>query len=425
VLILLHLAFLVLVFVMVLYLVRHYTFSLTALYYKRGQTNFIRHGIHYRPTVSILIPALNEEAVLSRLLQRMTKLTYPKDKLQVIVIDDASTDQTGKIANEFSRMFSFIKVIHRSPKEGRRGKSNALNEGLKHASGEIVLCFDADYYPQRDIVEKLVAYFIDPEVGAVQGRVTVLNEPTSLVSRLVALERIGGYRVDQLARDDLRLIPQYGGTVGGFRRCLLESLGGWDTKVLAEDTDLTFRVVLAGYRIRYVNEAECYEEAVDSWRAYWRQRSRWAKGHMQCFFKHVWPVLKSGNLRFREKIDGLLLLSVYFVPILVGLSWVLGAFVFFLAPICWFDWFWGLLPIFAYSSVGNFALFFELGVGVYLDGRVRLGWLMPVLLLSFVVNVVVCVWALLNLCFSWVVKNDRQPCWVKTFHNGGGFNYAR
>jgi len=419
--VLLYFALVFLVSVMLVYLVRHYVFSLTALYYTRGQPHYIRHGTYYRPTVSILIPARNEETVIGRLLQRMTELMYPKDKLEIIVIDDASIDQTGRIADEFSKMYDFIKVVHRSLQEGGKGKSDALNEGLKHASSEIVLCFDADYYPQLDIVEKLVAYFIDPEVGAVQGRVTVLNESSSLVSRLVALERIGGYRVDQLARDDLRLIPQYAGTVGGFRRGLLQSLGGWDSNVLAEDTDLTFRVVLAGYKVRYVNEAECYEEAVESWRAYWRQRSRWAKGHMQCFFKHAWLLLKSGNLRVREKVDGFLLLSVYFVPSLVGLSWVLGALIYFFAPVGWFDWFWGSLPIFTYSSVGNFALFFELGVGVYLDGRVRLGWLMPLLLLSFVVNVVVCVWALLNLCFSRVVRNGKGHVWVKTLHNGGGF----
>jgi len=416
----LYFAFVFLVFVMLVYLVRHYTFSLAALYYNRGQPHFIRHGMCYRPKVTILIPARNEERVVGRLLQRITELSYPKDKLQIVVIDDGSTDHTGGIVDEFSKMYSFIKVVHRSPKDGGKGKSDALNEGLKHASGEIVLCFDADYSPQLDIVEKLVAYFIDPEVGAVQGRVTVLNESASLVSRLVALERIGGYRVDQLARDDLRLVPQYGGTVGGFRRSLLESLGGWDSNVLAEDTDLTFRVVLAGYRVRYVNEAECYEEAVEDWRAYWCQRSRWAKGHMQCFFKHVGPLLKSGNLRFREKLDGFLLLSIYFVPIFVGLSWLLGAFIFFFAPVGWFDWFWGLLPVFAYSSVGNFALFFELGVGVYLDGRVRLGWLMPLLIVSFVVNVVICVWAFLNLCFWRVMRNGRRHFWVKTLHNGGG-----
>ena len=166
--------------------------------------------------------------------------------------------------------------------------------------------------------------FVDPKVGAVQGRVVVLNEPQNIVTRLVALERIGGYRVDQEARDILGLITQFGGTVGGFRRSILKSLGGWDESVLAEDTDLTFRVYLAGYKIRYGVDAECYEEAVDNWKSYWRQRYRWAKGHMQCFFKHSWNVLTSKKLTWKEKIDGLMLLSIYFMPILVLLSLFIG-----------------------------------------------------------------------------------------------------
>jgi len=407
-----------LVVVMLFYLVRHYIFSLTALYSQNGQTHYTLHGLSFRPTVSILIPARNEEAVLSRLLQRITEFTYPKDKIEVILIDDSSIDNTGRIAEEFSKAYNYFKVVHRGSGVGGKGKSNALNDGLEHAIGEILICFDADYYPQIDIIEKLTAYFVDPEVGAVQGRITVLNEPTTLVSRLVALERIGGYRVDQLARDDLGLIPQYGGTVGGFRRDLIEFLGGWDTKVLAEDTDLTFRVYLAGYKVRYVNEAECYEEAVEDWRSYWRQRHRWAKGHMQCFFKHSLPLLKSRNLRLREKLDGLLLLNVYFVPILVGLSWLLGASIFFLWPTNWFESIWSLLPVFLYSSVGNFALFFEVGVGVYLDRRLRMSWLIPVLLLSFVFNTVICFKAFFDLTFSKIVGKNVHG-WVKTLHNGG------
>jgi len=360
--------------------------------------------------------------VIGRLIQRTTELTYPKDKLEIIVIDDGSNDSTGKIADEFSEMHDSVKVVHRSCEQGGRGKPKALNEGLKHASGEIVLCFDADYYPQLDIAEKLVAYFIDPEVGAVQGRVTVENESASLVSRLVALERIGGYRVDQQARDNLGLIPQYGGTVGGFRRSLLLSLGGWDSSILAEDTDLTFRVVLAGYKVRYVNEAECYEEAVSNWRAYWHQRSRWAMGHMQCFFKHFPSVVKSKQMCFREKADGLLLLGVYFVPLLAVLSWILGALISLYAPLPWLDWAGSILPAFAYSSVGNFALFFELGVGIYLDGRSRLSWLLPALVLSFALNVAICCWALSKLCFSKVAGKAKNHVWAKTAHNGGFAN---
>lgn len=274
--------FLILTALMIAYLTRHYIFTLTVLknHQKHEKATTVGNAA-YQPTVSILIPALNEEKVIGRIVQRMTELTYPKDKMEIIVIDDGSTDDTGKIAEQCSKAHSYIKVIHRSEKEGGRGKASTLNAGLKHAKGEIILCFDVDYYPQRDILEKLTKEFADPKVGAVQGRVTVLNEPQNIVTRLVTLERIGGYRVDQQARDSLGLITQLGGTVAGLRRDLLESLGRWDESILAEDTDMTFRVYLAGYKIRYVNEAECYEEAVDSWRAYWKQRYRWAKGHMQ------------------------------------------------------------------------------------------------------------------------------------------------
>jgi cellulose synthase/poly-beta-1,6-N-acetylglucosamine synthase-like glycosyltransferase len=352
----------------------------------------------------------------------MTELTYSKEKLEVIVVDDASSDRTGKIAEEFAKKHDYIKVAHRGVEDGGKGKPAALNYGLKHATGEIVYCFDADYYPQSGILEKLTAYFTDPKVGAVQGRIIVLNEPNTLVTRLVALERTGGYRVDQLARDDLGLIPQFAGTVGGFRRSLIESLGGWDANILAEDTDLTFRIYLAGYQVRYVNDAECYEEAVESWRSYWRQRRRWAEGHMQCVFRHLFPLLKSRNLTLREKIDGFLLLNVYFVPILVGLAWILGATLCLVNPSPWITSLWVSIPLLVYSSVGNFAPFFEVGIGAYLDGRVRIYWLIPLLFLTFLFNVLICTKALVDLCLSKITGKKQRP-WAKTLHNGKGNNY--
>lgn len=418
----LDLTFIFLAVVMLVYLVRHYIFTLTALYHPRSQPQYTFSDSAHQPSVSVLIPARNEEHVIERLLQRMSELTYPKDKLEIIVVNDASMDATGKIAEKFVKRYSHIKVVHRSPVEGGKGKADALNEGLRHAKGEIVYCFDADYCPQRDILEKLTVHFVDPGVGAVQGRITVLNEPETVVTRLVTLERIGGYRVDQTARNSLRLIPQFGGTVGGVRRSLLEFLGGWTLGMLAEDTDLTFRVYLAGYKIRYVNDAECYEEAVDNWRAYWGQRYRWARGHMQCAFKHLWPLLRSKKLRLREKIDGFLLLNVYFLPILAGLSWIVGAYLFLFQAGWWIEPLWASLPIFVYSSVGNFAPFFEIGIGAYLDGRKRVYWLIPLLLFSFVFNVFICSKAFIDLCLSKVTGNHRFA-WIKTVHKGRGNRY--
>jgi cellulose synthase/poly-beta-1,6-N-acetylglucosamine synthase-like glycosyltransferase len=411
--------FLVLIAVITAYMIRHYIFTITVLY--TSKQHLKPKNICYQPKVSILIPAKNEETVIGRLLKRITELTYPKEKLEVIVIDDASTDKTGEIAEEFSEKHDFIKVIHRSPQEGGKGKPEALNEAMKHVKNDIILCFDADYYPQRDIIEKLVDYFADPKVGAVQSRVTVLNEPENLVTRLVALERIGGYRVDQKARNDLKLIPQYGGTAGGFRKELVEALGGWNPAMLAEDTDLTFRIYLMGYKICYINDVECYEEAVENWRAYWRQRQRWAKGHMQCAFKYTWPIIKSRRLGLKEKIDGLLVLHIYFLPILVFLAWILGVFLYISNSRAWPTIFLTFIPLSVYSAVGNFAPFFEVGVGAYLDGRTRIFWLIPLLALTFLYNMAICITACLTLCLSKIL--GKRHTWTKTFHNGRGNGY--
>jgi len=408
--------------IMIAYLVRHYLFTLTVLRRtKKAKVNVVVDA-KYTPTVSILIPARDEEEVIGRLLQRMTELTYPHHKLQVIVIDDASSDSTGRIADEYSSSYAFIEVLHRENGNGGKGKASAMNAGFKCTRGEIVLCFDADYYPQKNIVEKLAKEFADPNVGAVQGRVVVLNEPQNMVTRLVALERIGGYRVDQEARDDLGLIAQFGGTVGGFRRSLLESLRGWDESILAEDTDLTFRVYLAGYKVRYVVDAECYEEAVDNWKAYRQQRYRWARGHMQCCFKHSFKVLKSKNLQIKDKIDGLLLLNVYFMPLVVLLSFIIGIPLIFFESSTLISALWFSVPISFYSFVGNFAPFFEVGIGAYLDGRTRAQWLIPLLIFTFFYNIPICAKALLDLLVSKIKRKDNS-IWVKTSHLGNGNRY--
>ena len=406
-----------LTFLIIIYLVRHYIFTYTVLRRaKQPQNSNTCTNVWYEPTVSILVPAHNEDKVIGKLLQGMTELTYPKNKLQVIIIDDGSTDNTGQIAEEFANRYEFINVLHRNHKIGGKGKAAAMNYGFKSSKGEIVLCFDADYYPQNDIVEKLVKGFVDPKIGAVQGRPVVLNEPQNIVTRLIALERIGGYRVDQEARDVLGLIPQFGGTVGGFRRSIFEKIGGFDESMLTEDTDLTFQIYLEGYKVRYVGEAECYEEAVNSWKAYWRQRHRWARGHMQVCFKHSFNVLKSKKLNAKEKIDGLLLLHVYFMPFITLISFLVGIPLIIngssIAGLLWFS-----VPISMYSFVGNFAPFFEVGIGVYLDGRKRIQWLAPLLLLGYLINILICTKAFFDV-ISGKILGKGQADWAKTDHLG-------
>ena len=407
---------------MIAYLLRHYIFTVTVLKRSKNARSSTATDMQYEPTVSILIPACDEERVIGQLLQRMTELTYPHQKLQVITVDDASSDNTGQIADEFSKRHPFIEVLHRDKKTGGKGKAAAMNAGLKRATGEIVLCFDADYYPQRDIVEKLVKEFADPAAGSVQGRPVVLNESQNVVTRLVTLERIGGFRVDQEARDNLGLIPQFGGTVGGFRRSLVEKLGGFDESMLTEDTDLTFQVYLEGLKVRYVGDAECYEEAVANWRAYWRQRHRWARGHMQVCFKHTPRVLRSKKLNMKEKIDGVLLLHVYFMPVLTLVAFLAGVTLIISQSSPFTNMLWLLVPVSFYSLVGNFAPFFEIGIGAYLDGRTRIQWLIPLLLFANLYNILICTKAFLDLFAAKILRKSHVD-WEKTHHLGDGNRY--
>jgi cellulose synthase/poly-beta-1,6-N-acetylglucosamine synthase-like glycosyltransferase len=404
------------------YLIRHYLFTFAVLRNSnipKLQTNSSKG--QFEPTVTILVPAHNEEHVISKLIQEMSQLTYPKNKLEIIIIDDASTDATGQILDQQAKNRPF-KVIHRNMTEGGKGKAAALNAAFGDSTGEIILCFDADYLPQFDIVEKLVQPFSDPQVGAVQGRPVVLNEPENIITRMIALERISGYRVDQEARDILGLIPQFGGTVGGFRRSILEHIGGFDESMLTEDTDLTFSVILEGFKVRYVGDAECYEEAVNSWRSYWRQRHRWARGHMQVCFKHSLNVIKSPKLSLKEKVDGLLLLHIYFLPILSLVSMMLAVpLILYSPPVAGALWF--LVPVSLYSFVGNFAPFFEVGIGAYLDGRKRLQWLAPLLIFAFLYNMLICTKAFIDVLNGMV--RGRQGDWAKTEHSGKGKFYIQ
>ena len=413
--------FFVLVSLIGVYLARHIIFTSTVLYRRKHPTRQIGET-SFQPKVSVLIPAWNEERVIGHLLRRMCELTYPKDKLEVLVIDDASKDKTGKIAEAFTKTHTFIKVIHSDHSKGGRGKPRALNEALAYASGEIICCIDADYLPQRDIIEKLNLPFSDPHVGASQGRVTVGNEPASLVTRLVALERIAGYRVDQKAREDLGLIPQFGGTVGSVRASLLRALGGWDETALTEDTDLTFRIYLNGHKVCYMNEAESYEEAPETWRLYYHQRSRWAKGHMQCAFRYSLPLLRCKNLSFKEELDGLLLLNIYFLPLIVALAWIIGIALYFNDSQFWLKSFYiAVIALSLYSTMGNFAPFFEIGIGAYLDNRKRIYWLIPLLFITFFINMAICAKVFLELCCA-KITGKRQFVWEKTVHSGYGNN---
>jgi cellulose synthase/poly-beta-1,6-N-acetylglucosamine synthase-like glycosyltransferase len=368
-----------------LYAIRHYWFTLNRLF------GFQRHpyvdiDTADWPHVTVLIPAHNEELVIGQLLGALLEVNYPPERLLILPINDRSEDRTGELIDEFAvRHPDRIKPFHR--KTGKGGKAAALSDAMEMVHDEIVLVFDADYIPGRGLIKQLVAPFFDPGVGAVMGRVVPWNVGRNPLTRLLDLERAGGYQVDQQARMNMRLVPLYGGTVGGLRRSALLAIGGWNVNTLTEDTDVTFRLVLAGWEVVYENRSECYEEVPEHWDSRVRQIQRWAKGHNQALARHGFPLLKKRDATLSQRIDGMFLLGVFAMPVVILYGWMMALVAFYIDGTL----LTGLIPVLgvsAYTSVGNFAAFFEIGAAARLDRVPKKILLMPLNILSFLVSLI-------------------------------------
>ena len=366
--------------VMLIYTIRHYIFAVNRLL---GRQRLYYNDIYSSrmKTISVLVPMHNEEQVLKYALEALLECDYDRDRLEIIPINDNSTDKTKELLDEYHKKYEFIRPLHRDCED--RGKPVGLNEAMELARGEIIIVFDADYRPAKDMLKQLAIAFEDPEVGAVMGRVIPYNMNTNLLTRLINLERSGGYQVDQQARYNLRTLPQYGGTVGGYRKDLMLEMGGFNPRVLAEDTELTYRLYTNGWKVIYANSAECYEEAPETWEVRGKQIRRWARGHNQVLFRYLFKTLMSENMNFREKLDGILLLFVYAVPFFLALGHVVSFLLYFLGEMDIFAGWWVLLFIGVYCSFGNFAPFYEIGTSLVLDGTKGEVHLLPLIMFNF------------------------------------------
>jgi cellulose synthase/poly-beta-1,6-N-acetylglucosamine synthase-like glycosyltransferase len=371
------------IFLICVYTLRHYLFTLSRLF-GRQRHPYVDVDTAIWPPITVLIAAHNEEAVIADILRALLEVDYPQDKLTIIPVNDRSTDRTREIIDEFVDLHPHIKPFHRSA--GKPGKAAALKDAMARVNTEVVLIFDADYVPGKALIRQLVAPFFDPEVGAVMGRVVPLNVGDKLLTRLLDLERSGGYQVDQQARMNLHMVPQYGGTVAGIRTAALLEIGGWNENALAEDTDLTYRLLLAGWITVYENRAECYEEVPDRWPVRVRQILRWAKGHNQAMWSYLLATATSSSLSALERIDGVLLLGVYLMGPILVLGWVLAVVLFYTGVQI------GggvtVLALGAFTTLGNFAAFYEIAAAARLDGSRERVRLLPFTLLGFTVSLV-------------------------------------
>lgn len=236
-------------------------------------------AIVYQPFVSIIVPAYNEEITGSKTVENLLLSNYPN--FEIIFVDDGSKDNTYKIITENFKDNPLVKIYTKT----NGGKAQALNFGISKASGEIMVCIDADTILHTEAVSRLIAPFVDEDVAAVAGNVKVGNKINTL-TRWQSIEYTTSQNFDRLAFDFLNSITVIPGAIGAFRGEALVEIGGFKTDTLAEDCDLTLRLLRAGYRVRSCNEALSYTEAPETLEMFFKQRFRWSFGIMQSFWKH-------------------------------------------------------------------------------------------------------------------------------------------
>ncbi len=241
----------------------------------------------YRPAVSVLIAAYNERPVIEQTVRSVLANDYPG--LEVIVVDDGSTDGTGE---EVARAFADEPRV-RLLRQDNGGKASALNRGLAAAGGEVLVCFDADTQIAPDGIGLIVRHFADPRVGAVAGNVKVGNR-LNILTRWQSIEYITSQNLDRRAYGHLNAITVVPGAVGAWRRSAVQAVGGYLTDTMAEDMELTYRLRRAGWRIAADTETLGYTEAPATFRAFFRQRFRWAYGTLQCLWKHRGATFHNG-----------------------------------------------------------------------------------------------------------------------------------
>ena len=285
------------------------------------------------PMVSVLVPAHNEGLVIVRTVRALLNLNYPRDRYEIIVINDNSTDDTDAKLGALQREApeSRLMVVNTGAEVGGAGKSNALNIGLSLASGSVIAVYDADNTPEPDALIILVEHLMsDARLGAVIGKFRTRNKNASLLSRFVNIETLTHQCMNQAGRYFFFRLCTIPGTNYVIRRSILEEIGGWDTKALSEDTEISFRLYRMGYYIRQVPRSVTWEQEPHLLPVWFRQRTRWAKGNLYVLAK---------NFRYAfDRTAGAMRLDVfyYLIVYILMLSSLVISDVFFLGGILGF-----------------------------------------------------------------------------------------
>lgn len=257
------------------------------------------------PVVTVQLPMFNEMYVAERLLESVAGIDYPKDKLQIQVLDD-STDETRNIARNkveelVERGFDAV-YLHRTDRTGY--KAGALEAGVAAAKGDYLLVFDADFVPTPSIVRDLIHHFTDPTVGMVQARWGHLNRDYSMLTRVQSMMLDGHFVVEHIARNRSGRFFNFNGTAGIWRKAAIIDAGGWQHDTLTEDMDLSFRAQMRGWRFVYVPDALAPAEVPCEMNSFKSQQFRWAKGSAQTA-KKLLPIVLRAKLPWKVKLEAI------------------------------------------------------------------------------------------------------------------------
>jgi len=344
--------------VLALYGIHRYTMCYLYFKHRKNYNPDPPRAFDDLPRVTVQLPIFNEQCVIDRLIEAVCAMDYPREKLDIQVLDD-STDETQEVAagivERYAALGHPITYIHRTNRHGF--KAGALDAGLKVAQGEYVAIFDADFVPPQDWLMKVIHHFAEPEIGMVQTRWTHLNRNYSMLTQIEAILLDGHFVLEHGARARSNDFFNFNGTAGMWRIKAIHDGGGWQHDTLTEDTDLSYRSQLAGWKFKYLPGIECPSELPIEMTAFKTQQARWAKGLIQTSIKVLPQVFRSDVPR-RIKVEAVYHLTANMsYPLMVIMSAALIP-----AMICRFyqGWFQMLLidvPLFT-ASTFSIAVFY-------------------------------------------------------------------
>jgi len=352
------------------------------------------------PSFSIIVPTKNEELVVGRCLQGIMDIDYPKNKIEIVVVDGNSCDKTIQVCEEFSKKYPHnIKVVS---EEESHGKPAALNLALAYTTKEIVGIFDADSLPERNVLNKAAAYFEDNKIIAIQGRTTSINEKSNALTRVIAMEEKAWFQMLLSGRESLQLFVPLNGSCQFVKRTVLDELNGWDENSLTEDVELALRLVEKDHVIKYAPDVCSGQETPDSLGNLAKQRIRWYRGYMETALKYG-RLLNKVN---RRRVDAEVSLAGPFMMVISLLSYI--------------NWFVVVVFLTQSTPVVNFTgLVIALtavslvSIGIALAASEKpiklrnIGWI-PLIYAYWLTQMFIAGWAFLKLIFR------RKRVWTKT-----------